>query len=353
MKIGILTQIGNNYGNRLQNYALQEYLKSLHPDIQVYTLRRNYSRNVVLAKVKHALNRILKSENPYKRELKIKFKKFNDAYISFADETVYKSRSNKEINDKYDFFIAGSDQIWNPGYTMTSKADFAVFAEKRKRLSYAASIGLSDIPRENRVQFGQWIESMYALSVREKEGAELLKRLYGKNAEVHVDPTLLLCAEQWVRIEKKPEWYDGSAFVLAYFLGDQYPEIQEKQKEAREYYNTGIVHVYNEKQDLMYIHDPSEFLWLVRHAEYVLTDSFHGTVFSILFQKAFTVFRRAGNESGTGSRIDTLLRMFGISMGTEKYLAVKRIDANLLQKTLENERKRSEQYLRGILNIER
>ena len=353
MKIGILTQVGNNYGNRLQNYALQEYIRSLGEDIQVYTLQRNYSRNIALAKLKKLAMQILKPDDMYIKELKRKFNSFNNNYLTIAKETVYKYYSNTKLNNIYDFFISGSDQVWNPGYTTTSKVDFAVFAPTRKRLSYAASIGLSDIPKEKRNEFGEWIDGMYALSVREKEGAKLLEKLYGKKAEVHVDPTMLLDVDQWISIEKQPKWYTGNKYVLAYFLGDQYTEIKQMIDTSHKIYNANIVHVFSQKQDVRYIHDPSEFLWLIRHAEHVLTDSFHCVLFSVLFGKSFTIFRRTGNEDNTGSRITTLLEMFGISMGQEKYLEVNKIKPDVIQPVLQSERKRSEKYLKNILNIQK
>lgn len=351
MKIGILTLVGNNYGNRLQNYALQEYLKSLNADIKVFTFQRNYSKNVALAKVKHLIKMFTNPDDIFIKEIKSKFKNFNDKHITFAEETVYKSRSNRLLNYKYDMFIVGSDQVWNPGYPLTSAVDFISFADKRKRISYAASMGMSELPNEKEKQFKQWFNEMYSISVREKSSADLIKKLCSKEAQVHIDPTMLLTLEQWEKIEKKPEWYDGSKYVLAYFLGEQYSEVKYKLKEARKEFNVQVIHVFSKEQGLNYIHDPAEFLWLVHHAEKVLTDSFHCVVFSILFNKKFSVFRRAGNESNTGSRLDNLLSMFSMPMFNGCYVEVSNYSREVVQDILEKERERSKNYLMSNLEL--
>lgn len=350
MKVGIVTIVSQNYGNRLQNYALQTYLKELNEEIDIVTFKRNYSRNVTLGKFKQLLNDLLHKKSIYEKKKEQHFEEF-DKKILFAPEVIYRAKKNKKLGKKYDYFIAGSDQVWNPEYPITSAADFICFAEKSKRLSYSASIGVSTFDNCSKEQFKNWINGIKEISVREDTGKVAIEELTGRDVEVHVDPTLLLNKTEWEKVEEKPEWYNNEKYIVAYFLGP-IPEIAENMiQDTIKENGQKVVYIDLNLQGDMYAHGPSEFLWLIDHAEKVYTDSFHGTVFSLIFDRPFVVFRRTGNENSTGSRIECLLKKFDITSEIDNMISVNNVDRENFKKILEKEKLKSREYLNRCLGL--
>lgn len=350
MKIGIVTIVSQNYGNRLQNYALQTYLKKINREIEVVTFKRNYSRNVILGKCKQLLNSILHKKTVYEKKKEQCFAEF-DKRILFAPEIIYRAKTNKNLADKYDYFIAGSDQVWNPEYPITSAADFMCFAEESKRLSYSASIGVSTFDNCAKIQFENWINGVKEVSVREDAGKAAIKELTGRDVEVHVDPTLLLSKKEWEEVEQKPDWYNNEKYILAYFLGPVPEDAEQMMHDIIKENGLKVIYMDLESQGVMYAHGPSEFIWLIHHAEKVYTDSFHGTVFSLIFDKVFVVFERTGNENSTGSRIECLLKKFDITTEVKNVVSVNNVDREKFKVTLEKERIKSREYLKRCLGL--
>lgn len=351
MKIGIVTLVGNNYGNRLQNYALQEYIKALDDNIYVYTFKRNYSRNVFLGKCKHLLKSITHPDNSIKKEIKRKFSDFNKTYITFSKEILYKSKSNRALNDQYDYFVAGSDQVWNPFYTLTSAIDFLTFADRDKRISYAASMGVSDFSEAQKDTYRNWLLGMKSISVREKQAKTAIESLTGKSCRVHLDPTMLLDKKEWGNIESKPSWNRNEQYILVYFLGDEPDAASDKIKQLSSACGLEVIYIYKPSQGKQYVHDPAEFIWLIHHAKMIFTDSFHGSVFSLIFGKDFTVFERLGRETNTGSRIEFLLHKFNLYNKTDSYVEVHSYDREKVVSLIEKDRQDTRQYLCECFNI--
>ena len=350
MKIGIVTIVSDNYGNRLQNYALQKYMQGLNSEIETYTFHRNYARNVFLAKIKHFVLGLVHPASDYDLELRRRFEEFNRNYIDFAPETIYKSKSNLLIGEKYDYFIAGSDQVWNPGYNTTSDADFCAFADPEKRLSYAASIGMETIPEKCVADYTRRLKNMKAVSIREEDGANLVKKICGVNAENHIDPTLLLSKADWAAFERQPKWYQGEKFILSYFLGESEGKkalLDQLSKEKK----AQIVNVLDKSAELKFVHDPCEFVWLIHHAECVVTDSFHCVVFSIIFSKEFIITRRLGKENNTGVRLDSLLRKFCMQRSELEYSRFSNYDTSVIESVLDQEKEKSREYFRTVLGV--
>lgn len=337
-KIGIITILGNNNcGNRLQNYALQEVLKKYCDKVD--TLRNetflNWNEKYYIG-ILRLINKNIKSifkVNKY-------FKNF-DKKIKFSNR--YVTIKSKRISKKYDFFVAGSDQIWKPTRKRLSKIDLLGFAEPQKRISYAASFGLEKIDEKYYKILREELPKFKAISVREEAGIEIIKDATGiENVSVVLDPTLLLEKDVWETIERKPENFDKKKYIFTYFLGDEKTEELVKKIFGVEY---SVVDFYKG------IYGPSEFLYLINHAEYILTDSFHGTVFSILFKKKFYVFDRKQIDlnNNMNSRLDTLLGK--LSLQERKINDLNQINLNnvidyeIVEKKLENERKKSYDFL--------
>lgn len=320
MRIGIITiNDCDNYGNRLQNYALQRFLQQKFGEIN--TVWWSANSYLPITGSPYAFKNIIKyilnwknqrgdvSKHYVKKGIReYNIKKFTDGHISIKYDYAIKDT----LNSQYDYFIVGSDQVWNPFFWGNidnySKAYFLQFADNDKRIAYSASFGISELSRKHKKLFKKGLDGISHISVREEVGARIVKELTGRDVPVLVDPTLLLSQKEWQQISFAPEWYDGEKYILTYFLG-KVPMVL--QKLANEY----GYKIYNlmDKEDLnLYTSRVEEFLWLIEHAQLVCTDSFHACVFSIIFNIPFLVVNReqVGMVDMT-SRLDTLMKLFG------------------------------------------
>ena len=157
---------------------------------------------------------------------------------------------------------------------------------------------------------------MKEISMREQEGADIVQRLTGRKVPVHIDPTLYLSPNAWNKVSRMPAWDHGEPYVLSYFLGPMPKEIRR----IAEALNLPLVNLLDPNVYEHYVTGADEFIWAIKHAELIYTDSFHGSVFSILFRRPFVVCDRmpsnpkdqAGGKMS--SRIDTLLNYFRLEM---------------------------------------
>lgn len=365
-KIAIITLTGYfNYGNRLQNYALQEAVKFLGLNIE--TIKNNtknskkVSRVKILIKSSKLIFKILKSKtiNYLNRQIinsRTKtFKKFTYDYIN---ETNFKVDDNgviEGLSDKYDYFITGSDQVWNPDYIKGSSIYFLTFAPKHKRIAYAPSFGVSKIKPECIENYKQWISGIDKLSVREDDGAKIIKELTGRQAPVHVDPTLLLTKEKWLSISKEASNKPKGKYLLTYFLGGIPNEYKKQIKNIVKENNLEVINLGDIREKETYMTGPSEFIDYINSCSVFCTDSFHGVVFSILMEKPFIVYERMGTSLSMFSRIETLLNKFKLEHRKVDNIKNNRdvfdIDYSHVPAILEKERKKSFDYLRDALNI--
>lgn len=368
MRIGIITiSEHNNYGNRLQNYALQRFLLNYADNVDtIWWCKDNYLLNKkfsIKTAIKYLLNykeTRLYINNKYIKDCirEYNIKKFSDKYISIK----YDYTINKDLSNKYDFFIVGSDQVWNTNFWMgwdslvnTINAVFLKFLSKEKRVAYAASIAIPEIPKDKEKIFKDGLNEMKAISVREKTGADLVKNLTGRDVSVLVDPTILLSKEEWQKIELKPEWYSGEKYILTYFLGNPSLVIEKIAKKN----NWEIFNLMDKNNFNLYTSRVEEFIYLVEHAELVATDSFHACVFSILMNTPFLVVNR--QQKGVAdmtSRIDTLMDLFGYQ---DRYIVnskcelsdeeILNMDFSKVKAIQEREKKRSKDFLEKALNL--
>ena len=306
-----------NYGNLLQNYALQQVLRRyvarvdtiwVQPDNFMPRCWWHWSWKQPIKYVldwKNFRSDMLSGSVGYEMARQVKMRDFADRYISYR----YGVQDFARLADEYDVFVVGSDQVWNPIFAPEDEY-FLGFAPERKRLSYAASISIPEIPAEHRERFIHGIKGMHSLSLREQAGADLIRELTGREAEVHVDPTMLLTADEWRAVERVPAWYHGEDYVLTYFLGTRPPEVDALLAKT----GLRVVNLLDMADYVAYTTGVDEFIWAIEHASLVYTDSFHGTVFSILFRRPFVACNRVGTatEENMGSRLDTLLGYFGL-----------------------------------------
>lgn len=361
MKAGIITIIdNNNYGNRLQNYAVQEYLKkkgidvSTLKNIEDLNFRKNFIYRIlkyIYRSTKHFLKKILKKEKEGFINRKKRFEEFNKN-INFYKRYV---TAYSKVNSKFDYFITGSDQVWNPSFFRLSDVDFLCFADPKKRIAFSASFGVSQLPYENSKIPKKYLNDFRAISVREDRGKEIVEELTNRNdVEVLLDPTMLLTAEDWDKVSKKPKQLKFSKYILNYFLGEI---SEERKKEINRIAKENECEIINilDKNSPFYATGPSEFLYLEKNAFLVCTDSFHSCVFAIIYNRPFIVFDREEKTVNMSSRIETLLNKFELK--NQKFSG-KITEENLkynyekAYKILENEKIKANEFLSKALNIE-
>lgn len=325
MKVAIITITdGANYGNRLQNYALQNVLNRIGVDTE--TLQRRTSRDSIKRKIKNKIKFYLgyESVKPFMIRKK-RFKKFNNKYIKFSRYILKENKSPLKLNDKYDYFICGSDQIWNTKFSVVYEDLYnhlAAFSDDSKRISYAASFGTDFIPDEYKDIFKKELKKFKAISVRESSAVKLVSELCDKEAKLVLDPTMLLDADDWYSIASKPTYMTDKPYIVTYMMSGRSEKINEYILNLKQQYKCDTV--INLEMEFIktdgnvdinvFSTSPDEFIWLIKNSLCVLTDSFHATVFSIIFNKPFVVFQRQAKEKGNdmGSRIDTLLKRFNL-----------------------------------------
>lgn len=380
MKIGIVTLVGDNYGNKFQNYAVEQLLKE-YGTVETFRVERSAKliTSVNKTNIKNKLNydyvkRFLRSRlmskydlNNTSRpvffsvlyallnhkkliELKTKrsqnFKNYQDEYLNVSERiiTTENCRENEWL-EAYDCFFCGSDQIWNPTYATTSELAFLSFAQGRA-VALAPSFGVSKLPNDVCEKYKKWIEEISVLSVREKAGQNIIYDLTGRKAELLFDPTMAIAVEDWKECAKNPGNLPEK-YVLCYFLGKVSSSYKENiEKFARER-NLNIVKLFDIESTDYYTYGPNEVLYSILHAEYVLTDSFHGSVFSILFKRNFFVFNRDEGGQDMSSRLDTLLESFDLQDRkygiTDSDISISKW--NKIDEVLEIERKHTKNYI--------
>lgn len=322
MNVAIITiSYGTNYGNRLQNYAMQELSKKLGLNPSTIQLKADYSlrtNNILYIKIKELVKTIIRYRYEL-RERANRFNVFNKNFIVWASDLFSDDIAPYEIEEKYDYYIVGSDQVWNANFRDV-KANInyflATFAPPKKRISYAASFGTAKIAEGYEDIFKSELPKFKAISVREQEGVRLVEKC-GAKATVVLDPTMMLTTHDWDKIASKPKFVENEPYIVTYFLGGRDEKITEyinSAAQGRRVINLDTEYISKEKIANLaaFTSPPDEFVWLFAHADCILTDSFHGTVFSILYHRPFMVFDRIvdGKKSGMESRIDTLLSTF-------------------------------------------
>ena len=231
-KVGIITVHGyHNYGNRLQAYAVQKIIEDLGFDVVTIKTKTSLT-NIKPTKLQSLYNNrhnlfnkiVSKISNLKYKELSNKrlkrFETFTSKHIKETSFYISNNAVPNTIDDNYDFFVTGSDQVWNPVLKGTD-IEFLQFASQQKRVAFSASIGTSFIPEERQAYYKKALNDMHSISVRENEAKDIVKQLTGrKDIEVLVDPTMLLSKEEWLDITTS-SMLQSSPYILVYFLGEK------------------------------------------------------------------------------------------------------------------------------------
>lgn len=325
-RIGIVSLYDtSNIGNRLQNYALNSVLTSQGHDalsLETYPWRpTEYSRLDRLrdmgmrtsARLGAAAMRQLWA-SPNGPDLAGSARRralvaFTQNHIPTRPGRIQSPGDCKELSQEFDSFIVGSDQVWNPEFTFCCPIYFLRFAPPEKRtLAYAASFGLDSIPRKAASLYTQWLSGLAHISVRERQGARIVRTLTGRTVPVVLDPTMLISAETWTSFAEGGPSFADRPFIALYLLTPPSAgAIRDIHRMGQEN-GLDILDILRPQSEGHSAHGVGAFLEAIRTASLVITDSFHATVFSILFERSFFVFRRGRMNS----RIESLLHQFGL-----------------------------------------
>ena len=343
MRIGIITfTYGDNFGQRLQNFALQEYLKKYADYVlTIPQYKAPESIQIVLRKAKHAIQKPVDEYLECRRHRK--FAGFDHRNICYYPGEIAEGKIPKNINDEFDYFICGSDQIWSPYSPFVDGSMFLTFADKRKRISYAASLAVNEIPEAKKNLFVSYWRGFNEISIREDNLRGYIEKASGVKTYTHIDPTLLHDSNFWNCLSRVPKRPPYRKYIFSYFLGDA-----KQQKEYMEKFNSAGLDVINIMSDKRYYAiSPDEFIWLIKNAEFVCTDSYHGTIFSIIFHKPFVIAMRDGAKVDMNSRFETLSRQLSFGERRADMVEADRlydIDFELIDSAIRRERERTRLY---------
>ena len=363
MRVGIITiHRASNYGAVLQAYALKNFIKELGYDAELIDYRCTSIEEMYtkmfgsMFSLKSKIKNLLTWSVQLERNKK--FMDFINKDLNCTEDTsCYRAKQLEECNDQYDVFISGSDQIWNPFCTGEDKHYFLDFVKDNKRkYSYAASFGTAKQNFIENADYRELLEMYQEISVREKNGIDVIKTMTGKDALLHLDPTFLISKEKWIEKAKSVENINRKPYVLVYSIAMP----QSIQKIAEEYAQKSNIDIYyitlnnlfaikNRKKTITC--SPIEFLNWIMNAECVITNSFHGIAFSIIFNKKFYVEKNA-NPNHDNSRLENILDCLGLQDRFVVNGSIEELNSNIdytpVNDKIEKIRKKSVDYIRSI-----
>lgn len=353
-KIGIVTLFGNyNYGNRLQNYAVQKIANNYGYDTETLLFSINLPKELY-RKIK-LIGSLLKSTPASKRYCV--FSAFNRKSIPTRKVMASNGIVSSKLSTKYDYFFVGSDQVWNPEIRQNERNIFFLkFTKPNQRICVSPSIGVNHIDDKYYHEFRDGLQGFQYLSCRELKGAEEIERVSGKECMQLIDPTMVLDLEEWRKFAEKDKLSLDSKYVLCFFLGDFDPTLRKKVEKYCNDRDFKLIEI-NNPQSEFYAISPPQLVGLINDAELVLTDSFHITAFSINLEKPFFVFDRFSSQNianHINSRIKTLVHVFELESRYVEVSDVKldeKCDFSNTSKLLQKERIRFDAYMRKCLDI--
>ena len=376
----------HNYGSMLQAYATQKVLDKLEIENEtiditgmsseinkakmIYFAKASLTSDIFIRKFGMLKNVVKKrfTKDDYSKLSQIrdsKFDEFKSDVFRLSDKYSSKNELSKACGKRYTDVLVGSDQLWLPANIAGDYYTLSFVPDNVNSIAYSTSFGMAELPKNSEKKATEFLNKIKHLSVREASGQAIVRKLTGRDIPVVCDPTLLFTGEEWMEIQQE-EPLVKDKYILCYFLGkNMYPrEFAKQLKEETGLKIIALAHIDEYvKEDDDYSDEtpfdigPSEFLNLVRNAQYICTDSFHCSVFSILYKKKFFAFRRYADKTkqSTNNRLDNLFNLLGIKGVIQEgdmtaQDAIKNeVDFELAQKNLDELRNASYTYLKNSL----
>ncbi|NJP41556.1 polysaccharide pyruvyl transferase family protein [Oscillospiraceae bacterium HV4-5-C5C] len=329
--IGLLTPYNvQNYGTKLQAFAVQE-LMSVYDDVEIINFRHNLPERVKRKIEKKVMGEYFSdSKCSNKKELDEELKRKRNTAISSIDRKlkiapkIYGYENLKKKAAEYKAVVCGSDQIWNPVNLPEHIYMLEFVPDMVRRIALSPSFGIPAIPTNLRHTYKKRLSHIEYMSVREKSGCEIVSDLGFKTPCWMLDPTLIMPERKWHDLADESAFHIDEKYIFCYFLGSHSKgrDGAAKLRSLTGYKIVNLPHFksYVDADENFADHDlydiaPQDFLSLIRNAQYVCTDSFHGTAFSIIYEKQFMCFERhqASDKASTNDRIYSVLQLIGES----------------------------------------
>ena len=388
-KVGIVScYFHPNYGSMLQAYATQKILDDLGIENETicidgikpamnktktrYYLRQFTNPDILAGTIwrigKRTLYKKLKKDT-FGRQVSIRntcFEAFSKGKFRISRPYASRAELTAASRKQYSTVLVGSDQLWLPSNIEADYYTLTWVPDEVNKIAYATSFGVSFLPAYLNEKTTAFLKRIEHIAVREEKGCELVQQYTGRKVPLVCDPTLLFTAEDWMCIQKEEPIVSGN-YIFCYFLGNNTEDraFAKRLREKTGYKIVALLHLDEYiKADCDYADEtpydvgPGEFVNLIRNAAYICTDSFHGSVFSILYQKQFFTSMRIRKEGVlcTNSRIDSLFDTLGVTGrkidGSEdvEECMTRTLDYSVIHHKIAAFREESLQYLRDALN---
>ena len=338
-KIGLcIAHTGTNYGQLLQAFATQEVIHNYGFETEIIQyisgknkgIKPSYAAAVVAGKKLYAAisRKTRKSayevlDNLHRSNIEERTS-VSDSFRSKRFVNTVRCNGIDELRSKskeYYAVLVGSDQVWLPDVAVSNFFTLRFAAPGVRRISYATSLGVSSYPNYAKKAAGDFWKQIDFLSVREQQGKEIIQSIVDIPVEVVADPTYLLTREEWEKLIPSKKVIEAG-YILCYFLGDSEP-IKKYARKFADSKGLRLVSILSNEcnsddskfaDEVLIGKSPEEFVNLIRNAEFILTDSFHGLAFSVINQKQFLIFyrRRTDVKESRNSRIDNIVRSWDI-----------------------------------------
>lgn len=388
-KIGIAAvTYKENFGSALQTYATQYTLEKMGYDARIFEIK-GVHRQIHIKKLLYYLGRMFDPVEFKYLVANLKSRSRKSASASsdqYAQDMNIRKQVYADFNTRWnkmlpmvkgwgglskqaagmDAVVVGSDQLWRPSNIVGGYFTLEFVPNQVKKIAFSTSFGVPELPKHLHKHAKKFLSRINHISVRENSGANIVKQECGREATVVCDPTMMLTAEDWLHIQDTKPFADGK-YILMYLMGDN-PEQRGFVKKLSEKTGCKIIGLLHGATYISYDEDvvdekpynvgPSEFVNLIRNAEYVCTDSFHCCVFSILNSTKFFAFRRwpDGSKFSANDRLYTLLGFTGLSRrlikGSEdvESCIADVIDFDTALAKVAEKREMSMKYLQNALN---
>ena len=362
--IGQITMYGDNYGALLQAFALQMKLAEKKAPTDIILYNREGANGIknnhfLLALKKYKLSTVLKYIFRYAviKTKKDACQEFRDLYLKFSELCYGAEHSLQELNNNYERFICGSDMIWSEEFYDDWEFYYLGFAHPQRSFAYAPSFGKNEIRKSYIDYCNKLLSGISRISCREKGGCQLIKNITGKEVPQVLDPTMLLTKEDWSALIANDDRIIKKTYVFSYVFGKHknFSALTSKLDRI-------IGRVYRlPENSLEWLFSPLkkvgpiEYVHLFRDAEFILTDTFHGMMFALIFEKPFLVLEREDKSvwARHSDRLTSTLDMLGLD---ERYVKdgfmdielVEKLDYSAIRSIIDKKREESLEFLEEI-----
>ena len=373
MKIGIVTFYDDNFGTCLQAFGLLTTITGMHHEAEIIKYTRSVKNGLNKSRTKRLIKKLVKFKPKdilkylvsynFIKNRKSAYSLFRQNHLKFSKIQLFRGDDMLDIAGKYDKFVCGSDMIFSEEFHEDWSFLYLGFAPKSKTIAYAPSFGKNEICDEFKGECCNFLMNINHLSCREVAGVSLIKKITGRDIPQVLDPTLLIDRSRWDNLIGTNKRIIEEPYTLTYVFGGVTGGREEFFNDFSKAINCRhVILPMNQKQErkekLIPI-GPIEFVHLFRDAEYIITDTFHGMIFSIIMNKPFLVLEREdkGHWAKYSDRMTSTLEKLDlqkhyVNSSFRDFQIAKEIDYAAINDKLEELKKLSLQYLEGALSNE-